>query len=122
MFTTILKVTLRRFIVKTAGTASFERIQSNSFTEKRAQSYEGEECPISLNYYDCKEPARAWYLRRHSEPVSSVCADTYATSVGVEKFNVGGPEQAVRPAQKRGMGSVVLVAMKQQLNKGNYGV
>ena len=47
---------INRFIVKTAGNATFERIQSNSFTEsRRSIDYEAEECPISLNYYDCQE-------------------------------------------------------------------
>ena len=47
---------INRFIVKTAGSATFERIQSHSFTEsRRSVDYEAEECPISLNYYDCKE-------------------------------------------------------------------
>lgn len=47
---------INRFIVKTAGNATFERIQSNSFSDtRRSVDYEAEECPISLNYYDCKE-------------------------------------------------------------------
>ena len=49
--------------MKTAGNGAFERIQSNRFTEStRKNNYEEEECPISLNYYDCKETENCKFL------------------------------------------------------------
>ncbi|KAL5263012.1 hypothetical protein ACHWQZ_G008428 [Mnemiopsis leidyi] len=119
---------INRFIVKTAGSATFERIQSHSFTEsRRSVDYEAEECPISLNYYDCKEfpdiTSSSWSLRRGSEP-PSLCDEAGAEQQDEQKvrmFRVE-PETVqkqdfVNPPPRMDMASVVAQAMKKVLNK-----
>ena len=50
---------INSFIVKTAGSAAFERIQSHSFSKGgRSENYKADECPVSLNYFDCKDSDR----------------------------------------------------------------
>ncbi|XP_063678169.1 uncharacterized protein LOC134814086 [Bolinopsis microptera] len=114
---------INRFIVKTAGNATFERIQSNSFTEsRRSIDYEAEECPISLNYYDCQEnpdiSSSSWRFRRGSA-TPSFCEDI----IQEEEEKVSMVEQGLNymgeasPSPRVDMATVVAQAMKKFLNK-----